>query len=81
MLTAQLDGIPEDHEPDFRLKALKTETWGFRWTLASLRMYQTAVLPRLPFFDTRVTDILSCSPELPARRTPAADRVPQALRT
>ena len=62
MLTAQLDGIPEDHEPDFRLRALKTETWGFRWTLASLRMYQAAVFPRLPFFDTRVTDIVSAVP-------------------
>lgn len=62
MLAARLAGIPEAHEPDFRLKALKTETWAFRWTLASLRMYQTAVFPRLPFFDTRVTDVLSSVP-------------------
>jgi len=61
-LAAQLAEIPQDHEPDFRLKALKTETWAFRWTLASLRMYQAAVFPRLPFFDTRLTDILSAVP-------------------
>ncbi len=62
ILQDQLCKIPEDHEPDFRLKALKTETWGFRWTLASLRMYQAAVFPRLPFFDTRVTDVLGAVP-------------------
>ena len=61
-LVERLSQIPEGHEPDFRLKALKTETWGFRWTLASLRAYQAGVFPRLPFFDTRVTDVLSSIP-------------------
>ena len=62
LLAGQLAGIPADHEPDFRLKALKTETWVFRWTIASLRMYQAAIFPRLPFFDARVTDALSAVP-------------------
>ena len=57
-LVRQLESIPGDHEPDFRLKALKTDTWAFRWTLTSLRMYQAAAFPLLPFFDSRLTDIV-----------------------
>ena len=62
VLAAQLAGIPQDHEPAFRLKALKTETWVFRQTLASLRMYQAAVFPRLPFIDSRVSNVLTAVP-------------------
>ncbi len=44
----------EDH--DFRLKALKTDLYCFRFTSAGLRMFQASVFPRLPFYDTRLTD-------------------------
>jgi asparagine synthase (glutamine-hydrolysing) len=43
-------------DPDFRVKAFKTDNWSFRWTLASLRMFQAAAFPRLPFYDTRLAD-------------------------
>lgn len=61
--------LPPIADPDFRLKALKTEQWSFRWTLASLRAFQTALYPRLPFYDTRVTDLFG---ELPSEMV--ADR-------
>jgi len=40
------------------VKAYKTDTWSFRWTMASVRMYQAGAMPVLPFYDNRVTDIL-----------------------
>jgi hypothetical protein len=43
-------------DPDFRVKALKTDQWSFRWTTSSLRMYQPGAFPRLPFYDTRLAD-------------------------
>lgn len=53
------DGI---EDMDFRVKALKTSQWAFRWTLASLRMYQTEALPRLPFLDPRILDFFTTVP-------------------
>lgn len=41
---------------DFKVKAWKTQTWSFRWTLASLRAYQAGIFPLLPFYDHRLTD-------------------------
>jgi asparagine synthetase B (glutamine-hydrolysing) len=48
--------------PDFRLKAFKTDNWSFRWTVASLRMFQPAAFARLPFYDTRLTDFFCTIP-------------------
>ena len=31
----------------------------FRWTTTSLRMFQAAAFPRLPFYDTRMADFFS----------------------
>lgn len=56
---AAMDGI---EDPDFRVKAFKTEQWSFRWTLSSLRMYQAATFPRLPFYDTRIADFFCTVP-------------------
>ncbi len=42
--------------PDFRVKAFKTDYWSFRWTMTSIRMFQSAASPRLPFYDTRLAD-------------------------
>lgn len=47
---------------DFRLKAFKTDFWSFRWTLSSIRMFQSAVFPRLPFYDSRIVDFFSTVP-------------------
>lgn len=56
---AMLDGIAD---ADFRVKALKTTQWAFRWTLASLRMYQAGAYPRIPFLDPRVIDFFCTVP-------------------
>jgi asparagine synthase (glutamine-hydrolysing) len=58
----ELDRVQNIEDPDFRVKALKTENWSFRWTLASLRMFQSAVYPRLPFYDTRICDFMCTVP-------------------
>lgn len=56
---AGLSGIAD---PDFRVKAFKTEQWSARWTTASLRMFQAAAWPRLPFYDTRLVDFFTTVP-------------------
>ena len=58
----ELERLGAIAEPDFRVKAFKTEQWSFRWTLASLRMYQAGAYPRLPFYDTRMTDFFATVP-------------------
>ena len=54
-----LNGISE---PDFRLKALKVNQWVFRWTLASIRMFQPGAFPILPYFDPRIVDFFCTVP-------------------
>ncbi len=49
-------------DPDFRIKAFKTDQWSFRWTMASIRMFQPGAFPRLPFYDTRLTDFFCTVP-------------------
>ncbi|WP_276133188.1 hypothetical protein [Polluticoccus soli] len=46
-----------------KFKAYKTDQWSFRWTLASIRMYQSAAFPVLPFYDKNVADLLLTVPE------------------
>ena len=38
------------------------EQWSARWTTASLRMFQSAAFPRLPFYDTRLADFFATVP-------------------
>lgn len=61
-LSDLLDSLAPIKDLDYRLKMLKTLTWSFRWTLASIRMFQPGAFPRLPFYDTRVTDFFSTVP-------------------
>lgn len=58
----EFDRLPAIEDPDFRVKAFKTEQWSFRWTLASLRMFQAGAFPRLPFYDNRMADFFSTVP-------------------
>lgn len=58
----ELEDLSHISDPDFRVKALKTMTWCFRWTCASLRMFHPGAFPRLPFYDTRMTDFFSTVP-------------------
>jgi hypothetical protein len=58
----QMQHLTHLEDPDFRIKAFKTDHWSFRWTTASLRMFQPGSFPRLPFYDTRLTDFFSSVP-------------------
>ncbi|MEM1176942.1 MAG: asparagine synthase-related protein [Acidobacteriota bacterium] len=49
-------------DADFRLKAFKTDHWSSRWTLGSVRAYQAAAWPVLPFYDPRLTDFFATVP-------------------
>ncbi len=49
-------------DEDFRVKAVKTDTWSHRWTLASLRAHRCATTPWLPFYDPELTDLLATVP-------------------
>ncbi|MCP3958353.1 MAG: hypothetical protein GY719_10920 [bacterium] len=53
---------------EFRVKAFKTDQWSFRWTTASLRAFQPAAFPRLPFYDARLTDFFATVPSRFMRR-------------
>ena len=47
---------------DLLMKIYKTDQWSFRWTTASLRMYQVAAMPVLPFYDRRIVDLFCTIP-------------------
>ncbi len=56
---AQIDQVAE---ADFRLKILKMDQWSARWTTSSMRMFQAAAFPRLPFYDSRMIDFFCTVP-------------------
>lgn len=58
----EMERLRHIQDPDFRVKAFKTEQWSFRWTIASLRMFQPGAFPRLPFYDTRLSDFFATVP-------------------
>lgn len=47
----------------YRMKIYKTDQWSFRWTTASIRMYQAGAFPVLPFYDKNVADVLLSIPQ------------------
>jgi hypothetical protein len=62
LVRPELEALRHIDDPDFRVKALKTDQWSFRWTTTSLRAYQTGAFPRLPFYDTRLADFFERVP-------------------
>lgn len=52
----ELKALGHLEDPDFRLKAFKTDQWSARFTTASLRVFQAAAFPRLPYYDNRIVD-------------------------
>jgi hypothetical protein len=62
LVRAQLQPLRHIECPDFRAKAYKRQTWSWRWTTASIRIFQTQVFPRLVYDDTRLTDFLCTVP-------------------
>jgi len=57
-----IDKYPHIKEADFLMKIYKTDQWSFRWTAASLRMYQSVVMPVLPYYDKRIVDLFCTIP-------------------
>ena len=45
MVRQEMAPLSHIADPDFRIKAFKTDQWSFRWTTASLRMFQAAAYP------------------------------------
>jgi len=62
MVRKELEKYRHIEDPDFRVKAFKTDNWSFRWTTASLRMFQAGAFPRLPFYDSRMADFFCTVP-------------------
>lgn len=55
----ELKALGDIEDADFLVKAFKTDQWSARSTTASLRAYQMAVFPRLPFYDNRLVDFFT----------------------
>ncbi len=62
MVSQEMAAFAHLEEADFRIKAFKTDQWSYRWTEASLRMFQAAAFPRLPFYDNRIADFFCTVP-------------------
>lgn len=56
LLSDELARLPDLGDADLTLKALKTEQWSFRWTLASIRAYQLGLPTLMPFYANEVVD-------------------------
>lgn len=62
VIRQELERVSHLDDQDFRIKAFKTSNWSFRWTEASLRMFQPGAFPRLPFYDSRIADFFCTVP-------------------
>lgn len=62
LIAACLAQINQIAEADFRIKILKMDQWSARWTTTSMRMFQAAAFPRLPFYDSRMIDFFCTVP-------------------
>ena len=74
LLRDELARLPDLGDPDLTFKALKTEQWSFRWTLASVRAYQLGLPTLMPFYANEVVDFFLRVPtdRLPGRRLQTA---------
>ncbi len=61
-LADELARLPDLGDPSAQLRALKTEQWSFRWTLASVRAYQLGAATDLPFYANDVVDFFARVP-------------------
>lgn len=62
-VAAELQPLEFIADPDFRVKAYKTEQWSFRWSVPPTRIFQSAAWPRKVFYDTRLADFFITVPE------------------
>jgi asparagine synthase (glutamine-hydrolysing) len=58
LMATEAERVAHIDDPRIGLTALKTEQWSLRWTEATLRAFQAAVPPRLPFYDPRLADFV-----------------------
>jgi len=58
LLAAEAELVAGIEDPTVALLALKTEQWSWRWTESTLRAFQMALPPRLPYYDPRVADLV-----------------------
>jgi hypothetical protein len=58
----ELERVAHIQDPDFRMKAFKTDSWSFRWTTTGVRAYQLGTFPKLPFYDGRMADLFCALP-------------------
>jgi hypothetical protein len=61
-IRAEYQNLEQIPDPDFRVKAYKTEQWSFRWSLPPTRIFQSAAWPRRIFYDTRLADFFLTVP-------------------
>lgn len=62
VIKEELNPLNSIEDPDFRVKALKMESWSFRWSLPPIRIFQSAATPKLVFYDTRLADFFATVP-------------------
>ncbi len=58
----EIQALGDIEDAGFLVKAFKTDQWSARSTTASLRAYQMAAFPRLPFYDNRLVDFFTTVP-------------------
>ncbi len=58
----ELETLEYIDDYDFRIKAFKIEQYCFRFTATGFRMFQPAAYIRLPFYDTRLVDLMCTVP-------------------
>lgn len=62
MVTQEFGQLSNIADPDFRIKAYKTDQWSFRWSMPPIRIFQSAAAPCLVFYDTRIADFFCTVP-------------------
>ncbi|MCB0976744.1 MAG: hypothetical protein KDB02_04730 [Acidimicrobiales bacterium] len=63
LIADEVARLPDLGDPAMLLKALKTEQWSFRWTLAGTRAYQLGASVDLPFYADEVVDLFLTVPQ------------------
>jgi asparagine synthase (glutamine-hydrolysing) len=62
MVSGEISTVSHLKHDDFKVKAFKTNQWSFRWSIPPTRVFQSAVWPRLVFYDHRLSDFFCSVP-------------------
>lgn len=63
LIFKKLEDLNGVQSADFKIKSFKTDWWSFRWTLTSIRVFEAAAKPLLPFYDERIADFFMTVPD------------------